>query len=131
MEKIKVLFVQLKRIKKNAKVRTMGDVIEMIAPDAYECSHICYKDDIMGTITELKPEIVFLHNHKSIDALKLVKEIKSLHPSTVLFVMLSDMDDDDQETMDRFLEAGAYKCCISTLSMDMLVHDMYVALNLE
>lgn len=131
MDKIKVLYVQTKRIKKNAKVKTMGDMIEMIAPDVYEFIYVYCKDDVMGTVRELRPEIVFLPNHKSVDALELIREIKSLYPMTAIFIMLSDMEDDDQEVIDRFHAVGAYKCCFSTLSMDALVHDMYVALNLE
>lgn len=131
MKKIKVFFVNPKRIKKKSKVKTLGDLIDAEVPDTYEFIHICVKDDIKKMISEHRPEIIFLSQDKSMDALELVKEIKSLQPSTVIFVVLSDMISDETETINEFKTAGAYKCYLSTLVIDTLTHDMYVALNLE
>lgn len=131
MEKIRVLFVQTKKVRKSATVRTLGDIIEMAAPDAYEFSYVYGKSNLLGTVDEVRPEIVFLPTQKSVNALELVKEIKALYPSTAIFIMLSGREEDEQKTVEDFRAAGAYKCCLPTLSIEGLVHDMYVALNLE
>ena len=38
---------------------------------------------------------------------------------------------DEQETIDEYMAAGAYKCFSSPIFISTLAHDMYVALNLE
>ena len=131
MEKIKVLLAHTKKVRKNAKVKTIGDIIEMVAPDAYDFYYVHDRSTLLRTVDELRPEIVFLPNQKHFNALELVKEIKSLYPSTAIFVMLSGMEEYEQKTIEDYRAAGAYKCCLATLAIEGLVHDMYVALNLE
>lgn len=134
MEKIKVLFIQSQRIKKSTKIKTLGDLIEKESPDTYEFINVCSKDNVIEQVTEQKPKIVFLSHKeqkKYANALELVKEIKSQHPSVAIFILLSDMIGDEQELINEFNAAGAYKCYLSTLVLDTLIHDMYVALNLE
>ena len=130
-EKIKVFFVHSKKMKPKASKETLEYLIEREAPDTYEFFDGYCGENIIEQVENQRPEIVFLSQNKSIDALELVKRLKSVHPSTVVFVILSDMIDDEQETIDEYMAAGAYKCYFATLVLDTLVHDMHVALNLE
>lgn len=128
-EKIKVMFVCSKKQKQ--KTKTLDELIEIEAPDVYDFINVYSRENVIEQVNKHRPKIIFLSQNKSINALELVKKIKSMHPSIVVFVILSDMLDDEQETIDEYMAAGAYKCYFSALVLDTLVHDMYVALNLE
>lgn len=129
--KPKVLFVLPKKLKQNTASGTLEDLIEKEAPDMYEFSKGYVGKNIIEEVDKQRPEIIFLSQYKSFDALELLKKIKHIHPSAVVFVILSNMIEDEQETIDEYIAAGAYKCYFSTLVLDTLIHDMYVSLNLE
>lgn len=57
--------------------------------------------------------------------------IKELFPLVVILANLSDSVKDQQEMILKLKEAGVYKCYYSTLIIDTLIHDMFVALNME
>ena len=115
MEKIKVLFIQEKRIKNKEKVVTLGDIIEKEVPDTYEIDYVSIKDNVMGRIKEFSPQILLIAQSKAIDVL----------------VNLSVAADSGQEMMRKLKAAGVYKCYSSILSVDSLIHDMFVSLNME
>ena len=131
MEKIKVLFIQEKRIKNKEKVVTLGDIIEKEVPDTYEIDYVSIKDNVMGRIKEFSPQILLIAQSKAIDVLGLVKEVKESFPSVVILVNLSVAADSEQEMMRKLKAAGVYKCYSSMLSVDSLIHDMFVSLNME
>ena len=131
MEKIKVLFIQEKRIKNKKKVVTLGDIIEKEVPDTYEIDYASIKDNVMGRIKEFSPQILLIAQSKAIDVLGLVKKVKESFPSVVILVNLSVAADSEQEMMRKLKAAGVYKCYSSMLSVDSLIHDMFVSLNME
>lgn len=131
MEKIKVLFVQEKQIKNKAKVLTLGDIIEKEVPDTYEIDYISKKEDIIGKIGQFHPQIIIIGQSKSFDILELVMRIKELFPLVVILANLSDSVNEQQKMVIKLKDAGVYKCYSSALSIDTLVHDMFVALNME
>lgn len=130
-DKIKVLFVRSKKRKQRATAKSLEDLIELEAPDTYAFIDGYDREGIMEQVAVQKPEIVFLSQGKSLNALALLKEIKAIHPSAAVFVVLSNRIEDEQEAIDEYMAAGAYKCYFSTLVLDTLVHDMYVSQNLE
>lgn len=131
MGKIKVLFIQEKKIKNKAKVFTLGDIIEKLVPDTYEIDYISIKENIVEKIDQFKPQIIYIGQSKAFDILELVMRIKELFPLTVILANLSDRVNDQQELIIKLKEAGVYKCYYSTLIIETLVHDMFVALNME
>jgi len=130
-EKVKVLFISEKTIKSNRGRKTLGDIIELQVPNTYSISYEHLGKNILEEISKLEPQIIFLTQKESKDTLGLLKKIKQIYPSMVVFVFISEIVDDEQETIDRYLAAGAYKCLFLTMSVDSLIHDMHVALNLE
>lgn len=131
MGKIKILFIQEKKIRNKAKVLTVGDIIEKQVPDTYEINYISIKEDVVGKIEQFQPEIVYIGQSKTFDILAFVKRIKRLFPAMVILVNLSDSVNDQQELIIKLKEAGVYKCYYSTLIIETLIHDMFVALNME
>lgn len=131
MGKIKILFIQEKKIRNKAKVLTVGDIIEKQVPDTYEINYISIKEDVVGKIEQFQPEIVYIGQSKTFDILEFVKRIKRLFPAMVILVNLSDSVNDQQELIIKLKEAGVYKCYYSTLIIETLIHDMFVALNME
>ncbi len=131
MEKIKVLFIQEKKIKNKAKVVTLGDVIEKQVPGTYEFDYISIKENIIGKIDQFQPQIIYIGQSKAFDIFELVKRIKELFPAAVILASLSDSVKDQQKMIEKLKEAGVYKCYYSTLIIETLVHDMFVALNME
>lgn len=129
-EKVKVLFILDKKPKKNTPT-SIQDYIKEKTPDIYEFIYGVGDEDSLNQIDKHQPKIIFLPNKKSLDSLKLLYKIKQLHPSIVVFIMIFEMVDDEQETIDEYMASGAYKCFLQPLMIDSLVHDMYVALNLE
>lgn len=132
-EKIKVLSICLNKhiLKKQMRNKTLYDNIESVVPDTYEFIYTYISKNILKEIEEYQPKIVFMTQNESKDTLGLLKEIKQLMPSVAVFVLLSDLIEDEQGTIDEYMGAGAYKCLFSALSVNSLAHDMYVALNLE
>ena len=131
MEKIKMLFIQEKKIKKRQKSLLLGDVIEKCVPDTYEMDYISIKENIIGKLEQFEPQIIYIGQSKAFDILELVTRIKELFPEVVVIVNLSDNVSDQQELIVKLKEAGVYKCYYSTLIVETLIHDMFVALNIE
>lgn len=132
-EKIKILSVgnAKKEVKKPKGSLTVQDYIEQLAPGMYTFSKV-YVEDAIEVVDTLRPEIIWIHQEVSMDCSELVKEIKRIHPAAVIFMMFVGVVDDEQEVMNTYLALGAYKCYfIPPMMLDTLVHDMYVALNLE
>ena len=128
MQKIKLLSIGNKKLKLSDK-KNWEALLERYVPDLYENFYAVGEKEAIKQVTELQPEIVMLSNDMK-DTLELLKNIKQIHPTGAIFVVLG-MVDDEQETIDEFKAHGAYKCYTAPLSMDTLTHDMYVALNLE
>ena len=129
-EKIKVLATYSIKMKKKKPPETIEDIIGKEVPEMYEFIYGYDEQDIMMKVDKFKPEIIFLRQVKSIDTLKVLQNIKQLHPIASVFVFLVNSDD-EQEMIDKHMAAGAYKCFFSALILETLIHDMYVALNLE
>ena len=132
-EKIKVLFTHPKKLKQKTKRIKLGDLIEKESPDMYEFIYAYGEEDSINQVDKFRPEIIFINQvDKQIEeSLGLLKKIKHLHPPVIVFIVLANIVEDEQETIDEYMAAGAYKCLFSTMVLETLVHDMYVALNLE
>lgn len=128
MEKIKLLSVGNKKMKVS-EMELWEDLVDRYAPDLYENYYAVGEKEALKKETELKPEITLVANVMK-NTLELVKALKHSNPEGVILVVLG-MVDDEQETMKAFQAQGAYKCYSVPLSVDTLIHDMYVALNLE
>ena len=132
MERIKVLSVITEKRRYKACKITINDIIEKECPNTYEFKVVFKGQNIIEQINQYRPKIVFLPHDGLIDTLGLLKQIQRLQYSTVVFILLSDrILEDEQITIDTFIDAGAYKCVFPTFSINSLVHDMYVSLNLE
>lgn len=131
MEKIKMLFIQEKKVKNKEKVLLLGDIIEKEVPDTYEIDYISIKENIIGKIDQFQPQIIYIGQSKAFDILELVTRIKERFPGVVILANISDNVSDQQELIIKLKEAGVYKCYYSTLIVETLVHDMFVALNME
>ena len=130
MDKIKVLFIQEKKIKKNGMI-TLGDLINNEVPDTYNIEYVSAKENIMGKVAKIRPNIVFVAQSKAYDIFDLIKKIKEIGPEIVILVNLATTAVSEQKLMDELKELGVYKCYSSLLSVDSLVHDMFVSLNME
>ena len=131
MKKIKVLFIQEKKIKNKKKVLTLGDVIEKQIPDTYEIDYISIKENVIKKIGDFQPQILFICQGKAFDILEWVMRIKELFPLIVVFANISDNVKEQQEMIIKLKDAGVYKCYYSTIIIETLIHDMFVALNME
>lgn len=131
MEKIKVLFIQEKKVKNKKKVLTLGDVIEKQIPDTYEIDYISIKENVIKKIGDFQPQILFICQSKAFDILEWVMKIKELFPLIVVLVNISDNVKEQQEMIVKLKDAGVYKCYYSTIIIETLIHDMFVALNME
>lgn len=107
-----------------------NNLMEEYAPGLYETYHVVGEKETIEQVKQLQPEIIMLSN-KIKGALELLSKIKKIYPAGAVFVVLADAVDDEQAAMDEFKARGAYKCYSNPLSVDTLVHDMYVALNME
>jgi CheY-like chemotaxis protein len=130
-EKIKVLFIRAKKLKSKGTNNTIEYFIDQEEPDMYEYASVYSWENVLEEVGKHKPKIIFMNQNDSMDTLQTLKTLKQLYPSVVIFVFLSDKNDNEQEVVDNYLAAGAYKCFFSTFSINTLVHDMYVSLNLE
>ncbi len=130
-KKAKVLFMLSKRAKRNTKSRRLGDVIEVEAPDMYDFLYSYGEEETIKFVDEFNPEILFLNHVDKGNSLEVLKKIKQAHPTVQVFVILSNILSDEQEAIERYMTAGAYKCLFSTMNIETLIHDMYVSLNLE
>lgn len=133
MHKIKLLSAGKKKAKFE-NLKNWEKTVERYAPDMYDLFYGAGEKDILNKVDELRPEIVLvlpsILQRDLNDGLRLLKEIHELHPSAAIFVTLGIVDD-EQEAIDAFMAAGAYKCYAAPVIMDSLFHDMYVALNLD
>lgn len=93
--------------------------------------YISIKENIIGKLEQFQPQIIYIGQSKAFDILELVTRIKELFPEMVVIVNLSDNVSDQQELIVKLKEAGVYKCYYSTLIVETLIHDMFVALNME
>lgn len=131
MRKINVLFIQGKKIKHRANVITLGDMIEKLVPDTYEIDYVSVKEDVIKKINQFRPQIIYIFQNNSFDILSMVMRIKEMFPEAVILANISDSISRPQEVMAELKEIGVYKCYHSTLILETLVHDMFVALNRE
>ncbi len=127
--KIKVLNIYQKKFKTNRK--TISELIDSMVPDMYEFTTGYIGANIIDEIKKLCPQIVFLWQCEPQYMSDLIKRIKETDPSIAIFAFVSDVVDNEQKLIDEYMSLGAYKCLFSTISIDSLIHDMYVALNLE
>lgn len=130
MEKIKVLFIQEKEIKKG-KMITLGDLIENEVPDTYEIDYVSAKENILDKVKKFGPQIIFIAQSKAYDIFDLIQKIKAIDSEMVILVNLATAAEAEQKMMNKLKELGVYKCYLSALSVDSLVHDMFVSLNME
>lgn len=130
MEKIRVLFIQEKKIKKG-KMITLGDLIENEVPDTYQVDYVSAKENILDKAKKFEPKIIFIAQSTAYDIFRLIKELREIDPEVVVLVNLTTAVETEQKMIDELKALGAYKCYSSVLSVDSLVHDMFVALNME
>lgn len=130
-EKVKVLFMLSKKDNRKTKSKRLGDIIEVEAPDMYDFLYSYGEDEATKLADELHPEILFLSHVEEGNSLEFLKKIKQIHPTMQVFVILSNMLSDEQEAIEKYMAAGAYKCFFSIMNIETLIHDMYVSLNLE
>lgn len=131
MEKINILFIQDRKIKKKRNTVTLGDMINKQIPDTYEIDYISVKENMIGKIEQFQPQIIYIFQSNAFDILELVKRIKEEFPEVVILTNLSDGVKSPQKMMAELKDAGVYKCYHSTLILETLIHDMFVALNME
>ncbi|MBE6024465.1 MAG: hypothetical protein E7231_14975 [Cellulosilyticum sp.] len=131
MGKIHVLYVQEKKIKNKKKIVTLGSMIDTMVPDTYEMDYTSIKEDIFDKIDQFQPKIVHIFQSNACDIVDLVTNIKQSHPEIIIFVSLSDAVSNPLEMMEELKAAGVYKSYGLTLIMETLIHDMFVALNME
>ena len=127
-ERIKLLSINYKKMKPT-EISAQTELIEEYAPDMYDSIFAVGAEEGIKKVVDFRPEIIFL-NEKIKDTLGLLKKIKQMHPPAVVFIFLSVVDD-EQEAIDEYIASGACKCYVPPIIMDTLIHDMYVALNLE
>lgn len=130
MKKINVLFIQEKKIKKG-KMITLGDLIENEVPDTYQMDYVSAKENILEKAQKFKPQIIFISQSAAYDIFGLIKQIKESDPEVVILVNLTTAVESEKKTIEVLKELGVYKCYSSVLSVDSLVHDMFVSLNME
>ena len=131
--KIKVLLTSKKKPPKKSPKGSIRieDFIEKEVPSMYEFIYGIGEEDIINQVDKHRPEIILITQGVTMDDLELLKKIKQHHPLSIVFMLLLNMIDDEQETIDEYMAYGAYKCFLQPLMIETLVHDMYVALNLE
>ena len=130
MEKIRVLFVQEKKIKKG-KMITLGDLIENEVPDTYQVDYVSAKENILDKVKGFEPKIIFIAQSTAYDVFSLIKQFKEGNPDVVILVNLTAAVEAEQKIIETLMNLGVYKCYSSVLSVDSLVHDMFVSLNME
>ena len=128
-ERIKIIYICPKKVKSSDETN-WKELSEEYAPGMYETIYTVEEKETIEQVTKHRPEIIILSDFVK-DPLNLLKKLKQIHPETILFVLVSDDSDDEQEIIDEYMAAGAYKCILSPIIVDTLFHDMYVALNLE
>ena len=127
-ERIKILSISTKKMKLE-EAKNWQNLIEKFAPDMYDTIEAVGEEETIKQVVKYRPEIILL-NDKVKDALNLLKKIKQMHPLSAVFILIN-MVDEEQEMIDEYTASGAYKCYLSPLMIESLIHDMYVALNLE
>ena len=130
MEKIRVLFVQEKKIKKG-KMITLGDLIENEVQDTYQVDYVSAKENILDKVKGFEPKIIFIAQSTAYDVFSLIKQFKEGNPDVVILVNLTAAVEAEQKIIETLMNLGVYKCYSSVLSVDSLVHDMFVSLNME
>ena len=130
MEKIRVLFVQEKKIKKG-KMITLGDLIENEVPDTYQVDYVSAKENILDKVKGFEPRIIFIAQSTAYDVFSLIKKFKEGNPDVVILVNLTAAVEAEKKIIETLMNLGVYKCYSSVLSVDSLVHDMFVSLNME
>lgn len=129
--KIKVLTINSKMAKRKRYVVPIEDLIDKEVPNTYEFFNVFSYHDAIDFIEQYKPEIIFIGHQKSNNSLTILEEIKHINPNVAIFVFLPIIDN-EQDNYDKYMDLGVYKCYLTPpLVIDTLIHDMYVALNLE
>ena len=77
MEKIRVLFIQEKKIKKG-KMITLGDLIENEVPDTYQVDYVSAKENILDKVKTFEPKIIFIAQSIAYDIFSLIKKIMEI-----------------------------------------------------
>jgi len=126
-ERIKLFSIGMKKMKAN-EVKDWNELIEEYAPGMYDTINVVGEEESIKQIAKLRPEIILLSD-KIKDGISLLMKIKQIHPQVVIFIFLSMVG--EQEVIDKYMAHGVYKCYEPPIVMDTLVHDMYVALNME
>lgn len=122
---------KLKKQKNKENEISIEDIIEEKAPGLYEFYKAVYSKAVDKAI-EIVPDIVWIFDDGSFDSHLLIKQILHIQPKAAIFVMIIGAYENEQEIGDSFMALGIYKCYfLPPLLLDSLVHDMYVALNME
>lgn len=113
--------------KRDAK--QMQSTHDRFVPDTYTLFKAKNAKEAVKMMDEITPDaiVIKLLNSK-LDGLDLIAKAKEHAPRAKLFVYSYD---DDQETIDAYKAAGAYKYYIIPLLIDIYFHDLYVALHAE
>ncbi len=133
MEKKIILTVvkKIRKLKKKEQNMSLEAVIEDKTKGLYEFRKAIYSNAV-ETVKKINPNIVWLFDDGKFDVDTILKEIHSINSQIAIFIMVTGNYEDEQEVGDYFVSLGAYKCYfIPPLLLDSLIHDMYVALNME
>lgn len=124
-EKIKVLTITPDK----RDLKSIQDVHDKYVPDTYLCFKALNEKEAVKIINETNPQIIVIELLKAkMDGIALLETVKQLCPQAKVFIYSFD---DDQDTIDKFKEKGAYKYYIIPLLIETYFHDLHVALNLE
>lgn len=129
--KIKVMIVEHKKKRIKKGIMPLERIIEESVPNFYEFIYTYGEKETLNEVQKLQPEIVYLGHQKHMDSLSLLEKIKEINEHIEVFVFLPTVEN-EQDVFDEYMLAGAYKCYLTPpLIIDSLIHDMYVALNVE
>ena len=110
---------------------TLGDLIENEVPDTYQVDYVSAKENILDKVKGFEPKIIFIAQSTAYDVFSLIKQFKEGNPDVVILVNLTAAVEAEQKIIETLMNLGVYKCYSSVLSVDSLVHDMFVSLNME
>jgi len=128
--KVKLLMAGSNKKSKSFMASLEAMIERQYAPDMYDFLTTIGESETMKQLAAFQPEIVLLFNGDGKATLGLLKAIKQQLPLTPVLIPLS-IGDDEQAVTDALMACGAYKCYPQPMLIDTVVHDMFVALNLE
>lgn len=130
-EKIKWMIITSKAYAKGYK-KDMQRFVDQHDPDTYDVIITSNVKEALKLIDTMRPELIQLESHQlNIDCLALLREIKARHPKVVVFVSIDTEYEDDEKLIGDFLACGAYKCYVVPVWIETLIHDFFVAQNME